>query len=149
IDTVGMSQRDQMLAEQIAMLSQCGTEVRHLLLLNATSNGNTLDEVISAYQRHGIYGCIITKIDEATSLGIALDAAIRRKLVLHYVTNGQKVPEDLHAANSRYLLHRIFRSTSRNSPFVLQDSEFAIVMASSFHNQAEDAQRACAEAGHD
>lgn len=149
IDTVGMSQRDQMLAEQIAMLSQCGTEVRHLLLLNATSNGNTLDEVISAYQHHGIYGCIITKIDEATSLGIALDAAIRRKLVLYYVTNGQKVPEDLHAANSRYLLHRIFRSTSRNSPFALQDSEFAIVMANSFLNQAEGAQQACAEAGHD
>lgn len=117
IDTVGMSQRDQMLAEQITMLSQCGTEVKHLLLLNATSSGDTLDEVISAYQQHGIHGCIITKVDEAASLGIALDAVIRRKLVLHYVTNGQKVPEDLHEANSRYLLHRIFKPSAENSPF--------------------------------
>jgi flagellar biosynthesis protein FlhF len=149
IDTVGMSQRDQMLAEQIIMLNQSGGAVKHLLLLNATSNGNTLDEVISAYQHHGIHGCIITKIDEAASLGTALDAVIRRKLVLHYVTNGQKVPEDLHAANSRYLLHRIFKPTPENSPFSLQDPEFALVMASGSVNQSNAMQKAYAEASHD
>ncbi len=129
IDTVGMSQRDQMLAEQIAMMSQCGTTIKHLLLLNATSNGGTLEEVISAYQQHGIHGCIITKADEAAGLGTVLDAIIRRKLKLHYVTNGQKVPEDLHAANSRYLLHRIFKPMSEDSPFALQETEFAMTMA--------------------
>lgn len=136
IDTVGMSQRDRMLAEQIAMLNQCGAEIRHLLLLNATSSNHTLDEVISAYQKHSIYGCIITKMDEAASIGIALDAIIRRKLVLHYVTNGQKVPEDLHEANSRYLLHRIFKPTPENSPFSLQDPEFALIMAGSTDEQS-------------
>ncbi len=149
IDTVGMSQRDQMLAEQIAMLSQCGTEVKHLLLLNATSSGDTLDEVISAYQQHGIHGCIITKVDEAASLGVALDAMIRRKLVLHYVTNGQKVPEDLHTANSRYLLHRIFNPSRDNSPFSLQDPEFALIMAGNPADQPAAIQRAPAEANHD
>lgn len=149
IDTVGMSQRDQMLAEQIAILSRCGTEIRQLLLLNATSNGNTLDEVISAYQHHGIYGCIISKVDEAASLGIALDAVIRRKLVLHYVTNGQKVPEDLHAANSRYLLHRIFKATPEESPFSLQDPEFALVMASNTTCQTREVQRNSAEVNDD
>ncbi|QOJ09961.1 flagellar biosynthesis protein FlhF [Nitrosomonas sp. H1_AOB3] len=149
IDTVGMSQRDQMLAEQITMLSQCGTEVKHLLLLNATSSGDTLDEVISAYQQHGIHGCIITKVDEAASLGIALDAVIRRKLVLHYVTNGQKVPEDLHEANSRYLLHRIFKPSAENSPFSLQDPEFAMLMAGNYADQSVTRQQTRVEASHD
>ena len=130
IDTVGMSQRDQMVSEQMALLCDCGTDIKHLLLLNATSNGGTLDEVISAYQYNGIEGCIITKVDEAVGLGTALDVVIRRKLVLHYVTNGQKVPEDLHAANSRYLLHKIFKPIAENSPYSLQDPEFALVMAS-------------------
>ena len=130
IDTVGMSQRDQMVSEQMALLRDCGTDIKHLLLLNATSNGGTLDEVISAYQYNGIEGCIITKVDEAVGLGTALDVVIRRKLVLHYVTNGQKVPEDLHAANSRYLLHKIFKPIAENSPYSLQDPEFALVMAS-------------------
>lgn len=149
IDTVGMSQRDQILAEQITMLSQCGTEVKHLLLLNATSSGDTLDEVISAYQQHGIHGCIITKVDEAASLGIALDAVIRRKLVLHYVTNGQKVPEDLHEANSRYLLHRIFKPSAENSPFSLQDPEFAMLMAGNYADQSITRQQTRVEASHD
>ena len=130
IDTVGMSQRDQMVAQQIAMLSNCGTDVKRILILSAASNGKTLDEVISAYQKNNIYGCIITKVDEAASLGVALDAVIRRKLTLHYVANGQKVPEDIHAANPRYLLHRIFNSSVGDSAFTLQDAEFALIMAS-------------------
>ncbi|MFZ1711758.1 MAG: flagellar biosynthesis protein FlhF [Nitrosomonas sp.] len=149
IDTVGMSQRDQMLAEQIAMMSQCGTPMKHLLLLNATSNGGTLDEVISAYQQHGIHGCIITKVDEAAGLGTVLDAVIRRKLRLHYVTNGQKVPEDLHAANSRYLLHRIFKPSSKDSPFTLQDTEFALAMAGQAAGRPGAGRQIPAGVGHD
>jgi flagellar biosynthesis protein FlhF len=135
IDTVGMSQRDQMVAQQIAMLSNCGTEVKRMLILSAASNGRTLDEVISAYQKNGIYGCIITKVDEAASLGVALDVVIRRRLSLHYVANGQKVPEDIHAANARYLLHRIFKAAPGDTAFTLQDAEFALIMASK--NSAE------------
>ncbi len=131
IDTVGMSQRDQMVAEQIAMLCNCGTDVKRLLLLNATSNGNTLDEVISAYKTQGIHGCIITKADEAASIGVVLDVVIRRKLTLHYVANGQKVPEDLRSADARYLLHRIFKSSPNDSAFLLRDDEFALIMAGS------------------
>ncbi|MDT8363049.1 MAG: flagellar biosynthesis protein FlhF [Nitrosomonas sp.] len=149
IDTVGMSQRDQMLAEQIAMMSECGTAIKHLLLLNATSNGGTLDEVISAYQQHGIHGCIITKVDEAAGLGIVLDAVIRHKLKLHYVTNGQKVPEDLHAANSRYLLHRVFKPLSEDSPFTLQDTEFALTMAGHATSRPDRTHQAPIEVTHD
>lgn len=130
IDTVGMSQRDQMVAEQLAMLSNCGADVKRVLILSAASNGKTLDEVISAYQKNGIYGCIITKVDEAVSLGVVLDVIIRRKLVLHYVANGQKVPEDIHAANPKYLLQRIFNATPSDSAFTLQDAEFAMLMSS-------------------
>lgn len=148
IDTVGMSQRDQMVAEQVAMLCDGDTDVKRLLLINATSNGNTLDEVISAYQSKGIRGCIITKVDEAVNLGVALDVVIRHKLVLHYVANGQKVPEDLHTANPRYLLHRSFESVPGDSPFSLQDSEFALVMAAS-DRPTSDSHKAYAGVTHD
>lgn len=130
IDTVGMSQRDQMVAQQIGMLSNCGTDVKRMLIMSAASNGKTLDEVVSAYQKNGIHGCVITKADEAASLGVALDVVIRRKLTLHYVANGQKVPEDIHTANPRYLLHRIFKANGKDSAFTLQDAEFALIMAS-------------------
>jgi len=129
IDTVGMSQRDQMVAEQGAMLCDCGQDVKRLLLLNATGNGETLDDVVRAYQGNGLSGCIVTKLDEALSLGMALDTVLRHGLVLHYVANGQKVPEDLHLANAPYLLHRAFNPAPGNSPYALQEAELALVMA--------------------
>ncbi len=129
IDTVGMSQRDQAVAEQVALLSQSGTPVRRVLLLNATSNGETLEEVINVYRGSGLAGCIITKTDEAVSLGTALDAAIRHRLALHYIANGQRVPEDLHAGNRQYLVHRVFRQVPKApSPFALTEGELSLTL---------------------
>jgi flagellar biosynthesis protein FlhF len=129
IDTVGMGQRDRMVAEQVEMLCNGGADVKRILLLNAAGNGEALDDVVRAYRGNGLHGCIITKVDEATGLGVALDTVIRRKLNLHYVADGQKVPEDLHVADPQDLLHRALRPLVETSPFALSDGEFALVMA--------------------
>ena len=84
IDTVGMSQRDRMVAEQAAMLMRSG-EVNRLLLLNAGCRGDTLDDVVRAYSGEDLAGCIITKVDEATALAPALDCIVRHGLTLSYV----------------------------------------------------------------
>ncbi|HEX7972730.1 MAG TPA: flagellar biosynthesis protein FlhF [Thiobacillus sp.] len=128
IDTVGMSQRDQAVAEQVEMLCQAGKPIKRLLLLNATSHGDTLNEVVQAYQTRGLDGCILTKVDEAASLGPALDCAIRHQLNVHYLATGQRVPEDLHLANRQYLIHRAFKTRSLSSPWQLGDSELAFAM---------------------
>lgn len=129
IDTVGVSQRDQMVADQIAMLSGAGDQVKRLLCLNATSNGETLNEVARAYMGNGLAGCILTKLDEAATIGSALDVVIRQKLNLYYVANGQRVPEDLHVANQEYLIDRAFKLKRETAPFQLQDAEIPLVMA--------------------
>ncbi|MCL2075016.1 MAG: flagellar biosynthesis protein FlhF [Betaproteobacteria bacterium] len=109
IDTMGMSQKDRLVVELNNMLSACG--VRRLLLLAATVRGDTLDDVVRFYRGDDLAGCILTKIDEATALAPAIDAIIRHGLRLDYVSNGQRVPEDLHLPNSAYLLHRAFKDT--------------------------------------
>ncbi|MBI1905869.1 MAG: flagellar biosynthesis protein FlhF [Rhodocyclales bacterium] len=128
IDTVGMSQRDRMVAQQAAMLSGAG-DVRRLLLLNSTSRGDTLDDVIGAYRGPDLAGCIFTKIDEAVSLAPVIGAAIAHELEVFYVTNGQRVPEDLHLPNRAYLLHRALRERDAGSPWKLRDDEAALMMA--------------------
>jgi flagellar biosynthesis protein FlhF len=110
IDTIGMSQRDQMVTEQVAMLAGAGADVKRLLCLNATSTNETLAEVVRAYQGSGLHGCIMTKLDEAASIGNVLDVVIRQKLNLHYISNGQRVPEDLHLADRAMLVDRAFRN---------------------------------------
>lgn len=129
IDTVGMSQRDQMVGEQIAMLSGAGTPVKRLLCLSATSTGETLNEVVRAYQGAGLSGCIMTKLDEAATVGNVLDVVIRQKLSLYYVANGQRVPEDLHVANKDYLIDRAFKLKRETAPFQYQDTELPLVVA--------------------
>jgi flagellar biosynthesis protein FlhF len=107
IDTMGMSQKDRLVVELNAMLSDCA--VRRLLVLSAISRGDTLDDVVRAYRGGDLAGCILTKVDETVSLAPALDAIMRHGLMLHYVSNGQRVPEDLHLPNRAYLLHRAFK----------------------------------------
>lgn len=128
IDTVGMSQRDQMVAQQVAMLSDPEMNVKRLLCLNATSTGETLNEVVRAYQGVGLAGCIITKLDEAATIGSVLDAIIRLKLNLFYVSNGQRVPEDLHLANRLYLVDRAFKLKRETAPFQFQEDELPFVI---------------------
>jgi flagellar biosynthesis protein FlhF len=72
IDTAGMSQRDRMLADQAAMLTQ-SSQVNRLLLLNAGSRGDTLDDVVRAYGGDSLAGCILTKVDEATALAPSIE----------------------------------------------------------------------------
>ena len=139
IDTVGMSQRDQAVAEQVEMLCQAGKPVKRLLLLNATSHGDTLNEVVQAYQTHGLDGCILTKIDEAASLGAALDCAIRHQLNVHYLATGQRVPEDLHLANRQYLIHRAFKPRTQSSHWQLDDSELAFALSAAQTTYRESA----------
>jgi flagellar biosynthesis protein FlhF len=109
IDTVGMSQKDRRIAEQIEFLCGRGNRVQRQLLLPATAQGVTLDDIVRAYRGAGMDGCILTKIDESVSLAPALDCLIRYGLDLHYVTNGQRVPEDMHLANAAYLVDRAFK----------------------------------------
>jgi len=130
IDTMGMSQKDRLVAEQISMLMGANGHVRRLLCLAATSRGDTLDDVIEAYQGEDLDGCILTKVDEAASLATPLDAIMRHSLKLHYVSNGQRVPEDLHLPNRAYLLHRAFKDLPESSPHRYDGVEPALMMAS-------------------
>lgn len=127
IDTMGMGQRDKRVSEQAAMFDEAG--VQRLLLLNSTSSGDTLEDVVSMYKGQGVIGCIATKLDEAVTLGAVLDVMVRHKLSLHYVANGQRVPEDLHEVNMAYLLHRAFDSATKQTTFAAQELDIPALMA--------------------
>ncbi len=127
IDTMGMSQRDKLVPELTDMLAGC--DVQRLLLLSATSRGDTLDDVVRAYEGDNLAGCILTKIDEAASLATPLDVIMRHGLKLHYVSNGQRVPEDLHLPNRGYLLHRAFKDVPESSPHKYDGVEPGLMMA--------------------
>jgi flagellar biosynthesis protein FlhF len=118
IDTTGISQRHRNVALQAALLTSADRPVRRLLVLNAASQGDTLDEVAHSYRNGAgddVAGCIITKLDEATRIASSLDTAIRHRLPIHYVSIGQKVPEDMEVADAQLLVDRALAAPSESS----------------------------------
>jgi flagellar biosynthesis protein FlhF len=101
IDTAGMGPRDVRLAEQLAALQLGAARARVLLALPAQGEGHALEEMVQAFAPLTPVACILTKTDEAASLGAVLSTVLRHRLKIAYVCDGQRVPEDLHAAHRR------------------------------------------------
>ena len=104
IDTAGMSQRDIDISQQLAHLSHPSSMIKAYLVLSANAQTSTLDEVITAFKKASPAGCILTKLDEAASLGGVLSAVIKHRLPIAYISDGQKVPEDIKPARARELV---------------------------------------------
>ena len=101
IDTAGLSQRDPRLPEQLARLGAANSGITTLLAMPANAHAGAMQEIVDVFRTVRPAACILTKTDEATSLGGALSVLIRSKLALAYVANGQRVPEDLHLMRNR------------------------------------------------
>ncbi|MCL4781327.1 MAG: flagellar biosynthesis protein FlhF [Gammaproteobacteria bacterium] len=101
IDTAGLSQRDPRLPEQLARLGSASSGITTLLALSANGHAGAMQEIVDVFRTARPAACILTKTDEAMSLGGALSVLIRSQLALAYVANGQRVPEDLHLMRNR------------------------------------------------
>jgi flagellar biosynthesis protein FlhF len=113
IDTAGMSQRDVRLANQFATLRAPGHHVRTVLALSAGADRGCLAEALTVFQSANPEALIVTKLDEAASLGAVLSVAIRAGLPIAYLSDGQRVPEDLHLAAPKrfWLMHNAVKLT--------------------------------------
>jgi len=108
IDTAGVSQRDDRTRELLEMLSH--PSIKRLVVLNASAQGETIEDQLAAYARPGCRGVVLSKVDEAVKLAPALDALIRLRLPVLAVANGQRVPEDWHRLSAGALVQRALKS---------------------------------------
>lgn len=107
IDTAGMSQRDMMLTKQFAMLKGEGMPVIKTYLTLATNcQRGVLKETMDRFKEVPLTGCILTKLDETTSMGGALSVSLDYNLPITYLCDGQKVPEDMHLARAHSIVSR-------------------------------------------
>lgn len=106
IDTAGLGQRDRNLVGQLNWLRASG-QVKTLLCLPANSHFSDLDEVVRRFSSVQPQGVVLTKLDETGRLGSALSVVVDHQLPMTWVTDGQRVPHDLHRANSAHLVLRL------------------------------------------
>ena len=109
IDTPGTSVRDSQFEARLAVLGACAPQVETALVLAGSTQAGALEQTIQRCTPLNPASCVLTKGDEAASLGGALSALIRARLPVSYVSDGQRVPEDLRPARALELVSQAVR----------------------------------------
>ncbi|GHE80796.1 flagellar biosynthesis protein FlhF [Thalassotalea profundi] len=116
IDTAGMGQRDMRLAQHLATLvTNSRVKIRNYLVLAANSQQRVMQENVQRFKKIPLAGCIFTKLDESLSVGEIITTAIQNGLPIGYLTDGQRVPEDIKVANAEKLVTLAERMTNKYS----------------------------------
>lgn len=106
IDTAGLSPRDPRLEQEFATLASASKRMETTLVLSAAAQAGAIEEAVQRFAAAQPTTCMLTKLDEATSLGGAISTLIRSRLPVTYVSEGQRVPEDLAPARAHQLIAR-------------------------------------------
>ena len=126
IDTAGMAQRDTRTRELLEMISH--RSISRILVVNASAQGETIEDQLAAYGAPACRGLILSKLDEAVKLGPALDSLIRHKLKVLAVANGQRVPEDWHRLSANALIQRAIKSQA-GAAWKLDEQDVSLIFA--------------------
>ncbi|MBL4942709.1 MAG: flagellar biosynthesis protein FlhF [Colwellia sp.] len=119
IDTAGMGQRDIRLAENLAnLVANARVRIRNYLVLAANSQQQVMQENVDRFKKVPLSGCIYTKLDESVSIGEIITTSIQNGLPIGYLTDGQRVPEDIKVANAEKLVtlaDKMARKSAKNT----------------------------------
>ncbi len=126
IDTAGLGQKDPRIQDMLDVLDM--PTVKKVLVLNASSHGDTMDDVLTSFKAKSLHGVVLSKVDEAVKLGPAVDALIRHQVTLRGVANGQRVPEDWQRPDAAALV-RASMGTEGKSAFDPAPSELGFFFA--------------------
>jgi len=107
LDTAGRSPRDDVKIQELkSMLAEAAADQVHLVL-SAVGSASSLAKTAERFTEVGANALLLTKLDEAAGLGNLLPVLRASKLPLSYVTNGQRVPDDIQAADRGRLANLI------------------------------------------
>ena len=107
MDTAGRSPRDEVRIQELkAMLAEAAPDEVHLVLSSVASSAS-LSKTAEQFAAVGTTALVLTKLDEAVSLGNLLPLVRTSRLPLSYLTHGQNVPDDIAPADSRRLARTV------------------------------------------
>jgi flagellar biosynthesis protein FlhF len=109
IDTPGSSVRDAQLGNRLAVLSNSASKLETALVLAASTQAGAIEESVKHFAPANPSCCVLTKIDEAASLGGVLSVLVRARMPVSYMSEGQRVPEDLRPARALELVSAAVR----------------------------------------
>lgn len=104
IDTAGLSPRDARLGEELTALAAASPRMQTTLVLSAAAQAGAIEEAVERFAPAKAASCVLTKLDEATSMGGAVSMLVRSRLPVAYLSDGQRIPEDLMPARAHQII---------------------------------------------
>jgi flagellar biosynthesis protein FlhF len=136
VDTAGLQASDPALRLQLESLAGRGIKARNYLVLATTSQKQVLTAAYHSYKRCGLAGCILTKLDETASLGEVLSLAVTHELPVAYLTDGPRIPDDLHLPRRHQLVSRAVSVQMQEEP---SEEAMADMFADLYHGPGKRA----------
>lgn len=113
IDTAGLNSQEAHSQQQLEMLEGVSLRLKKLLVVSCSSQKRVVEQAYNAYRSLGLHGCVLSKMDESGSLGDAISLIIEKGLPVTYVTDGQRVPDDISVARKHDLVSRAVVTAQR------------------------------------
>lgn len=107
IDTAGRSPRDADRIEELRTLLDAASPDETHLVTTVTSTARGMRDALDRFAPVRPTSLLLTKLDEAPSLGHAAAPVIDSGLPVSYLTDGQSVPEDIQIAYAESLAVRL------------------------------------------
>ncbi len=103
IDTAGRNYRDGARMAALGSWLARYPDIETHLLLCATTTPDVLEATVSCFAKNRIDRVIITKVDESVRQGHLYETLVAADIPVSYITNGQRVPEDMLPASAPML----------------------------------------------
>lgn len=107
MDTAGRSPRDEVKIQELkSMLEEAEPDEVHLVLSSA-AGAKSLVSTAEKFAGVGTTALVLTKLDEAHSLGHLVSLVRECRLPVSYLTDGQNVPDDIQVAQRGAMAERL------------------------------------------
>ena len=95
MDTAGRNYLEAYYIGELKQLLPIGEQVEIFLLISLTSKYHDVQEMLANFKSIPVNRFILTKMDETSSRGMAVNLLHEYRIPLAYVTTGQDVPDDI------------------------------------------------------
>ncbi len=106
IDTAGLNSQEPHSQAQLNMLEEVSLRLKKLLVVSCSSQKRVVEQAYNVYNRLGLDGCVLSKMDESGSLGDAISLVVEKRLPIAYVADGQRIPDDINVPSRQDLVSR-------------------------------------------
>lgn len=113
IDTPGFGRRDTEDALQLAHFLSAHPEIDIHLVLSASTRAADLSRAVDQFEVFRPAKLLFTRVDETDCFGPILNESVRAGKPVSFLSNGQRIPEDLEAAAKESLMAMLLPEAAR------------------------------------